>query len=137
MKYKIFKDSLYFPICFNIYIEPIICIKCQNLFYKKCIDKMEDIKWPNKWEEQNYQKSYSKYDILKYIKFNYKYWKTTIGYNDAQNHKNICFTDLKDSYEIIDDFPIIPTKKGIQRLTPEQMSIVKKREWGCNTEIKM
>jgi len=35
---------------------------------------------------------------------------------------------LKDSYEIIDDFPIIPTKKGIQRLTPEQMSIVKKRE---------
>ena len=124
--YNVFKDSLYCSICFNIFIEPIMCIKCQNSFCKQCIDKMEGIKCPNKCEEPNYQKSNSKYDILKNLKFKCKYCKTIIDYNDAENHKNICCTDLIDSYEIIDDLPIISPKKRIQKLTPEQMNILKK-----------
>ena len=123
--YDTFKDSISCPICYNIFIEPIMCIKCQNSFCKQCIDKMEDIKCPNKCEEPNYQKSNAKHDILTNLKFKCKYCKTTIKYDDAYNHKNVCCTELIDSYEIIEDFPIIPTKKRIQKLTGEQMSILK------------
>ena len=34
--------------------------------------------------------------------------------------------ELIESYEIIEDYPTIPKKKAIQKLTPEQMGILKK-----------
>ena len=42
--YTTFKDSVICPICKSILVEPQLCLKCQNNFCKKCIDK---------WSENN------------------------------------------------------------------------------------
>ena len=34
--YQVFKDSVMCPICSNILIEPVICMKCQNSYCKRC-----------------------------------------------------------------------------------------------------
>ena len=118
--YNVIKDSITCPICYNILKEPVMCMKCQNSFCKKCVDKMENIKCPNKCEEPNYQKSMMKINILVKLKFKCKYCKSIMSYEDALKHKNVCCTELIGSYEIIEDFP------KIQRLTGEQMSNLKK-----------
>ena len=61
-----FKDLAICPLCSNILIEPYMCMKCQKVYCKKCIDewKNKDDKCPNKCENPNYQKSLEKNNIL-------------------------------------------------------------------------
>lgn len=126
--YNNVKDLILCPICQNILIEPVMCMKCQKSFCKKCVDKLTDVKCPNNCEQPNFQKSISKNEILIQLKFKCKYCKDTMSYGDALKHKNICNTELIQTYEIIEDYPSIPknNKKKIEKLTPEQMGILKK-----------
>ena len=124
--YKNFKEFISCPLCNNILIEPVMCMKCQKSFCKKCINEREDNKCPNKCEQVNFQKCLSKNEILTKLKFKCKYCKSILSYDDALRHKNVCNVELIESYEIIEDYPTIPKKKAIQKLTPEQMGILKK-----------
>ena len=124
--YKSFKGLISCPLCNNILIEPVMCMKCQKSFCKKCINEMADIKCPNNCEQANFQNCISKNEILTKLKFKCKYCKSILSYDDALKHKNVCNVELIESYEIIEDYPTIPKKKAIQKLTPEQMGILKK-----------
>ena len=44
-------------------------MKCQRSFCKKSSDKLGDIKYPDKCEEPNYQKSLEKNDLLTFLEF--------------------------------------------------------------------
>ena len=37
--YEIFKDSITCPICEKLMIEQVVCLKCQNIYCKKCIEQ--------------------------------------------------------------------------------------------------
>ena len=102
--YNAFKDSVMCPLCLCILIEPIMCMKCQNVYCKKCVTSWEqkDDKCPNRCVEPNYQTAKGKIDILSNLQFKCKDCKLVIKYNEVENHKQIC--SLLESYEII-DFP--------------------------------
>ena len=102
--YKVIKDLVICPLCFCILIDPIMCIKCQNVFCKKCVknwEKKED-KCPNRCIEPNYQTSKGKIEILSNLQFKCKDCKMTIKYNEVEEHRQICCADLLQTYEIID-----------------------------------
>ena len=39
--YEIFKDSITCPICKNLMIEQVMCLNCQNIYCKKCIEDLK------------------------------------------------------------------------------------------------
>ena len=69
--YNILKDSITCPLCFGIYINPVMCMKCQNTYCKKCAEDWgkRDNKCPNRCENPNYQESIGKNEILSKLKF--------------------------------------------------------------------
>ena len=60
--YETFKDLVKCPICHCIIINPMMCMGCQNVFCKKCIDEWlkKDERCPSRCKNQNYQKSIEK-----------------------------------------------------------------------------
>ena len=90
---KMFKNSVICPLCFNILIDPIICMKCQKVFCKKCIDdwRKKNEKCPNpNCKSPNYQVCIGKKEILSILKFKCLKCGSQILYFDAKNHHNIC-----------------------------------------------
>lgn len=87
--YKLFKSSIICPLCNNIFINPIMCMKCQNSYCQKCIDK-DNKECPNKCKEPTFNKCLSKIDILSKLKFKCK--KCGIGqfYHEIKNHSEAC-----------------------------------------------
>lgn len=102
--YKIFKDSVECPLCLGILINPVMCMNCQNVYCKKCVDSWskKDDKCPNRCNNPNYQRSLSKNEILSKLKFQCNGCKKEIQYENVENHKNICCSKLLDTYEIIE-----------------------------------
>ena len=90
--YKAFKDSVECPLCLNILINPHMCMKCQNVYCKKCIDDWtkKSEKCPNRCERPNYKKSLVKNEILSRLKFKCKKCHTTIAYDNIQKHYENC-----------------------------------------------
>ena len=55
--YLIFKDDVICPICSNLIINPMMCMRCQNVYCKKCIEawNKKDNKCPNRCENPDYK----------------------------------------------------------------------------------
>ena len=62
--YKIFKNNVICPFCHNIFFDPMICLKCQSSFCKKCIYKTGK-NCPNKCIDFSFMKDLNKEEILK------------------------------------------------------------------------
>ena len=90
--YKVFKESVSCPLCFNILINPIMCSKCQIVFCKSCISKLDNKgeKCPNNCTDPNYQNSIGKNEILSKLKFNCKKCSSIIPYDNVKNHQKTC-----------------------------------------------
>jgi hypothetical protein len=126
--YKTIEELILCPLCHNILIEPVICLKCQKSFCKKCINKLTDIKCPNNCETVEFPKCISKNEILTKLKFKCKYCQSILSYDDALKHKNVCNKELIDSFEIIEDYyPTVPKKKAIKKLNQKQIAKLKKK----------
>ena len=90
--YKLFESSVLCPLCKNIYINPVICIKCQNSYCKKCIDNWSknEKTCPNKCEAPEYNNCLTKNEILSKMKFNCVGCDEEIKYDEAEKHHNSC-----------------------------------------------
>ena len=132
--YKKFKESVICPLCLNILINPLMCIKCQNVYCKKCIDmwSKKDDKCPNRCIEPNFQRSLAKNEILSTLKFKCKECGKNIYYDDAKKHHDSCCPDtISNDINIIWDYvtptPSNETKKPqIEKIGKEEIEQLKK-----------
>ena len=90
--YQVFKDSVICPICSNILINPMMCMKCQNVYCKKCSDdwSKKNDKCPNRCDNPNYQRSLEKNNILSKLKFKCEKCGEQIFYENVQKHVDNC-----------------------------------------------
>ncbi len=90
-----FKDLVTCPLCSNILIDPTMCMKCQKVYCKKCIDNLpqKELKCPNNCSQPNYQKSLGKNEILTKLHFKCEECGNLIKYDEAQKHHNSCSPD--------------------------------------------
>ena len=104
--YKAFENSVICQICSDIFIEPTMCMECQNVYCKECIDNWSkrNNKCPNRCQNTHYQKSLAIIELLSKIKFICKKCDGIINYDDMKKHrlincinkKNIVMIDQKD-----------------------------------------
>ena len=129
--YNILKDSITCPLCFGIYINPVMCMKCQNTYCKKCAEDWgkRDNKCPNRCENPNYQESIGKNEILSKLKFKCQNCDLEVDYNKALNHKDSC--EIMKNFVIIDDPPLTPTPtptpKKLKKLTSSEIAELKNK----------
>ena len=116
--YQLFKESLICPICTNILIEPVMCMKCQNSYCKRCSEdwSKKNDKCPNRCENPNYQRSLEKNNILSKLKFKCENCGEQIFYEKVENHMNECTT--KD---------INVRKKRMRKLNMEEVTNLRKK----------
>ena len=90
--YNLFKDSVICPICKNILINPVLCLKCQDSFCQKCIDdkSKNNEECLNKCSEPSFQKSMGKNDILSKLKFNCQKCGGEYYYHEITKHNETC-----------------------------------------------
>ena len=119
--YNIFKDSVLCPVCKSIFINPVLCLKCQNSFCQKCVDdKSEDNEGcPNKCSEPSFQKSMGKNDILSKLKFNCQKCGGEYYYHEITKHNEAC-NSIKPLNENI-------KKSKFIRITAEDFSDIRKK----------
>ena len=126
--YKIFKDSIICPLCLDILIDPVMCMKCQNVYCKSCTNDWlkKDNKCPNRCNEPNYQQCKGKMEILSKLKFKCKECHQIFKYNECEKHKEVCSEILKE-FEVIDANSIktLSTNK-IKKLTEEELNKIQK-----------
>ena len=69
--YDMFSDSIQCQICKVIMISPLICLKCQNRFCKKCMEQLKEseYKCPGKCEDPNITEVTEKNNYIKKFKF--------------------------------------------------------------------
>ena len=86
--YNTFESSITCNICLDIIIEPTMCMKCQNVYCKECIQNWLKInnRCPNRCENPNYQKSLSTGELLSKLNFNCKNCQSIINYNKMEKH---------------------------------------------------
>ena len=89
---KLFKETTTCPLCKNIFINPFMCLKCQKVFCKNCIDKWNenDKNCPNNCQNPDYEKCNAKNEILSHFRFICVGCEGEIKYDEAENHHNIC-----------------------------------------------
>jgi hypothetical protein len=90
--YNNFESSLTCSICSDIIIEPTMCMNCQNVYCKKCIDdwSKKSSKCPNRCQNTSYNKSVSISEILSKLKFICKKCDNIVNYNEMKTHKYNC-----------------------------------------------
>ena len=90
--YNAFRESVECPLCLNVLFNPHMCMKCQNVYCKKCIDdwSKKSEKCPNRCEEPNYKRSLVKNEILSRLQFKCKKCGSSISYDDMQKHYENC-----------------------------------------------
>ncbi len=90
--YNNFESSLTCSICTEIIIEPTMCMNCQNVYCKKCIDdwSKKSAKCPNRCQNTSYNKSVSISEMLSKLKFICKKCDNILNYDDMKKHKNNC-----------------------------------------------
>ena len=69
--YKALESMIICPLCKNIFINPEMCLICQKVYCKKCLEKWseENRKCPNGCDEPNYKESLGKNELLSQLKF--------------------------------------------------------------------
>ena len=119
---KLFKDTITCPLCKSIFVNPFLCLKCQKVFCKKCIDKWSEKNecCPEKCENPEYQKCIGKNDILSKLKFICVGCEGEIGYDDAESHHNTCCPGKTSA-------GFVKTQAKIQRLNSEEVNILKQQ----------
>ena len=109
--YTAFKDSVICPICKSILVEPQLCLKCQNNFCKKCIDKWSENnnECPNKCQK----------------------CEETYFYNEIKNHYENCTQKNFSRYMSKDDTSFYSeinedNKKKLEHISNEELSKLEK-----------
>jgi hypothetical protein len=90
--YNTFEGFIKCPLCSGIIINPVMCMKCQNAFCKKCAEdwSRKDSKCKNGCLEPNYQKCLGKKDILSKLAFKCQKCQSEFQYDDAEKHSKNC-----------------------------------------------
>lgn len=81
--FKVLGNSIICNICKNILISPVMCMKCQKEFCKKCIEKEAQCL---DCGESDFQNCLGKQEILSKLSFKCKKCGKTYFYNDADKH---------------------------------------------------
>ena len=87
---KVLKSSVTCPLCNNILINPVMCMTCQKVYCKKYIDNSVNSDAKCKCENQNFQKSIGKNEILSQLKFICVGCGEEKGYDEAEKHHDSC-----------------------------------------------
>ena len=140
---KLYKDTVTCPLCKSILIKPLMCMKCQIAYCKKCIDKWNENNknCPNNCDSANYQYCVGKNDILLKLKFNCVGCGKEILYNEAESHHESCcpgktstnLKEIKEKKEKSETKEIKETKKAtkkppnIKKINPEEIEKLKKQ----------
>ncbi len=125
--YNLFKNTIICSLCKNILIDPVMCMQCQDVFCKKCLEKNNENKCPKGCNENKIQKCIGKNDILSKLKFKCVGCSKAILYNEAINHHESCCPGKKSS-DIVKDSESNQTPNGrkIERLSSEEIEELKK-----------
>ena len=117
---KIFLDSVICSLCKSILIKPVMCMKCQKNYCKKCIDNWNENneKCPNGCDSPNYQESVAKKDIISKFKFRCVICGEEILYDDTENHHDSCSGKKTTK--------INPENINMKKLSPEETEKYKK-----------
>jgi hypothetical protein len=127
-----FKPLSICPLCESILIKPLMCMKCQKAFCKKCIDKYKEnnSKCPNGCNSPDFQNCIGKNEILSKLKFKCLECGEKIPYDEAEKHHNydckgkkVSNEDVKKSNAMAGNIPVVK----IKRLTPEEVEKLKKK----------
>ena len=116
--YQAFKESVICPICTNILIEPVMCMKCQSSYCKRCSEdwSKKNDKCPNRCESPNYQRNLEKNNILSKLKFKCENCGEQIFYEKVEKHINECKTN-----------DINVRKKRMKKLNMEEITNLRKK----------
>lgn len=95
--YNAFKNSVTCPLCFSILINPIMCMKCQSVYCKKCIDNWskDHQKCPKQCTDPYFQRCIGKNDILSRLKFKCQNCESIFDYDNAKKHYESCKKENK------------------------------------------
>lgn len=118
--YQDLESSITCIICLNIIIEPMICMNCQNIYCKKCIQNWSKInnKCPNRCENSNYQKCIETSKLLSKLNFNCKHCNSIINYDEMEKHYlSKCELGNKLILEDIREDHLVKRKNVFQRIT--------------------
>ena len=127
--YQMFKDTVICPLCKSIFINPVMCLKCQNTYCQKCIDKwkQENEKCPDNCDEPNYQECKGKIDILSNLKFICVGCGIEITYKEAKDHHESCCPDkTSDNIDIFKKLRKAPEVKMV-KLSSQEVDALKKQ----------
>ena len=121
---KLFLPSIICLLCNDILIKPVMCMKCQKNYCKKCLDKWREKneKCPNGCDSPNYQNSLSKKDILSKLQFNCVKCGQDILYDNAENHHDSCQGKKTSDKGKVKKAVFIPDISKVKKLTPEEVS---------------
>ena len=120
---KMLKSLLLCPICNNIFINPVMCLKCQKNFCEKCFNDPNNKEKKCSCENATFQKSIAKNELLSQLKFTCVGCNGEIEYNKAQMHHDSCCPDKTSKDMILTKTSNI---SKLRRLKPEEISKLKK-----------
>ncbi len=125
--YNIFKEEVTCPLCNSIYIDPVICMNCQKVYCKKCIDKRsnDNKSCPNNCVEAKYQNSIGKNEILSKLSFKCNECQKEIKYDEAKSHKDSCSPGKILIEEPTPTPTPTPTGMTLEKISKEQMSVLR------------
>ena len=127
---NMFKNSVICSLCFNILIDPIICINCQKVFCKKCIENWRKLneKCPNaSCNNPDYKVCIAKKEILSILKFKCLKCGIQIGYFDAKNHYNICCPEQISSKLMENETDDDIILQRIEKMSNEEVDSLKRK----------
>ena len=128
--YDLYKDLLTCPLCSEILRQPIICMKCQKSFCKKCLDKYPNKKekCPNNCDNPIYKDDATKLQILSKTKYECKNCGETVFYDDIESHLNSnceaqIITTIKEKK--VNEYRKEENEKKLVKLQPEECEHLK------------
>ena len=125
----VLKDLAICSLCSNILIDPYMCMGCQKVYCKKCIDEWskENKICPNKakkCENPDYQKSIDKNNIICKLKFKCEKCENEFLYEELIKHVENCSGEkIPEKDEKVDEKT--PTKR-MKKITKEEADIIQK-----------
>ena len=105
--FNAFEDSLTCKICQGLLSEPTMCMKCQQVYCKACLDD-----WlkrgqgcPTRCQDSQFQKSISTCELLNKIKFRCKICEEVVYYDKLKEHTSQnCREKKKEKPELTKTF---------------------------------
>ena len=122
--YILFKDSLTCAICSKILREPKMCMKCQKIFCKKCIDNYPNNKekCPYNCNDPIYKDPATTIGILSKTQYECKNCGNIIFYGDIQSHLNSkCENKLKIEKNLNENKNKKNEEKRLIKIKPEEV----------------